>query len=268
MTKFTRPYDGFLHDKPMAVPEGEHHPRFEIASPYWPASFHNDPPSKLPLQILHIIRAGWEEMRAEDPNFFLGMTLHGSLIKGRSHDESDIDPIIVADENVAAATLQKHGVNYMQEASYEPYISAKNFLTTRFQQIMKAPLADAGLPESFAKSEVWSPIVLPDPQRYFTTIVPRYRKMLTWCLKHDKELFFPYPVEMIFRMRVGSGHIQDFRRSVIDSIERLNSKKHPDLAVLAWQGLAKNVVKEEELNREATIYFPQTTKDAREYFRL
>lgn len=207
-------------------------------------------------------------MRAEDPDFFLGMTLHGSLVKGRSHDESDIDPIIIADETIAAATLQKHGVDYEKDASYEPYSSAKHFLTTRFQEIIKVPLADAGLPESFAKSEVWAPIILPDPHHYFAAIVPHTREMLTWCLNNNKELFFPYPVEMIFRMRMGSGHIQDFRKSVIDSIEELHSEEHPDLATLAWQALARKVIKEEERNRGAAIYFPTTIDDAREYFHL
>jgi len=268
MTKFTRPWDGFWHDKPMPLPEGEQRNRFEIASPYWPNTYDNNPPTKLPLQILHIIRAGWEEMRAEDPDFFLGMTVHGSLVKGRSHDESDIDPIIIADENAAAVTLDKHGIKYDKDASYEPYISAKEFLTTRFQQVLKEPLAEAGIPKNFAKSEVWAPIVLPNPGEYFTHIVPRFKKQLTWCIRHDKELFFPYPVDMIFRMRIGSGYIQDYRRSVIESMATLTSRNNPNLGEMAWNAVSTKLVREEEWNRNATIYFPETIEEARTYFHL
>lgn len=266
MTKFTRPWDGFPHDKPMRVPKGEQHPRFEFASPYWPESYDNNPQSKLPLLILHTVRDTWNEMHREDPDFFCGLTVHGSLVKGRSHDESDIDPIIYTSKDTVEATLDKYKVIYDRTASYEPTSSAKEFVERRFREVLGAQSKGKPIPESFLRSELWGNMVLPND--YFKRIVPVASKMLKWCLKHNEKTFFPYPVDHLFHLRVGPGRINEYRRDVLDGMGNLSSKKYPNLADSAWQAVRNSVVAVEEWNRGATIYFPETYDEARQYFGL
>lgn len=266
MTKFTRPWDGFEHDKPMRVPEGKHLPRFEFASPYWPDPYDNIPQSRLPLLILHTVRDAWEQMRSEDPDFFCGLTLHGSLVKGRSHDESDVDPVIYTNKDAAAATLLKYKVAFDRSASYEPTASAKEFVERRFTETFRSQAAGKTIPESFFRSEIWANIVL--PVGYFKHVIPAASSTLKWCLKHKERTFVPYPVEHLFHLRVGMGRINEYRRDVLDGMGNLSSRKYPNLPDLAWQAVRNSVVGTEEWNRGATIYFPETYDEARQYFGI
>lgn len=253
------------HEKPPPLPDGERRKRFEFASPYWSDKYSNTPSHTLPLEILHTVREGWEVMRAEDPDFFCGLTLHGSLVKGRSHEHSDIDPIIYASKEAAPDTLRKYGIPF-GEYDGQLHANTKEFIESRFMGIVGASLKQAGFPQSYAMSEVWSPTAL--PSNYFTGIIPRWRSQIIWCLDTKNEVFMPYPVDHLFHMRIGSGLIQLYRQNILDGIESLESKHHPDIAEISWQSIARRVVQVEEWNRNATIHFPQTVGEAREYFHL
>lgn len=266
MTKFTRPWDGFLHDKPMPVPENEHRPRFELESPFWPDDYDNVPRSKIPRAILNTIIDGWEEMRDEDPEFFEGITLHGSLVKGRSHDESDIDPVVYANEDAAQATLDKHGITVPDDEDPElmRYVEAKDFIDTRFRAVVGKLLESRGFPKSYSKSETWGAMLLsPD---YFVSNFPQWEYNIAFCLKNDNEVFMPTPVEHLFHLRIGSGQIQTFRRQVFDGLESLPRQGRHDFGEIAWKSIARRVVQVEEWNRGATIMFPETIEEARHYF--
>jgi hypothetical protein len=266
VTRFINPLTGYRHDKPPKVPAGEVHPRFELASPYWPGASKEEPDSSQPLAVLRTLRSAWEELRAEDPDFFCGLTVHGSLVKGRSHSESDIDPVIYTNEGAAGDTLRKYGIEFDPQESYEPRSTAKDFVQTRFTEVLAKHAHAQIIPKSYLETNIWGNFILSDD--YFEQVGPRIRKQTLWCLANYEGPFVPAPFTHLFHLNVGSGQIPEFRGEVLDILEGWASKKHPNLGQHAWSGLKRRLIQVEEWNRGATIYFPETIQEARNYFLL
>ncbi len=213
-------------------------PRFELPTPFGPNLGEDGLDHTFASNALVAIRAGWEEMRALRPDMYEGLTLHGSLVKGRLHKDSDVDgyafcnPDASPDVDQQAQTdLRTHIANRLKSGGY-----GESFWTTDSYRVvdMSPRLLDAALQsvlrgfdrgDSFAHDLLGMDRILP-----------------------------------LFYMPVGSGSIPAYRSRVIS---RLAGSEHGEQV---WADMMDTLARKEEFRRRASIDLPRSLGAATVYF--
>ena len=241
------PYNTY-RDKPPAVSGGTLLPRFVLDSPYAPQ---DEGRSCLASEVLHSLRDGWEEVRGLSPQFkngLLGMTIIGSSVKGRLHDQSDIDPFIFFDPNYFPQ-LGPNGVRAVGSPNLdEMTIATRHIIRSKMEKFGRT-FADSRLHmEPMSKSRLDRGV----------EVLERTNKDRPQQL----DAFIGNSIVEMFYMRIGSGTIQDYRAYLIGKLAMSkNGEKF-------WRSIVQRLGFEEEMRRGAKIYLPQTLEDAKGYFRL
>lgn len=229
--------------KPPSL-DGEERKRFELASPYGPNLDDTSVDTTYAAELLHAVRDGWEEMRAENPDGFVGLTIHGSTIKGRIHDQSDVDPIIFFDQTAfGSGGMAEHIGKDMTEVAYREHVVPR--------------IEEAGYGSTFRNRWGVFPRVVNEPAvvKYLGYITRDAERTGAVTPSRNGDT-----LPSLFFMRVGSGHIPEYRQTVLDTLA------DSPVGEAVWKSLMWAVQDDEEHRRGATIYLPDTIQDGYEYF--
>jgi hypothetical protein len=221
---------------------GEPRPRFELATPFGPNANETGQDTQFAPEALHTLRDGWEEMHAQSPDFYVGMAVHGSVVKGRSHEHSDVDGIVFFDPD--APSVQS--LSYV-DMLRKPTADIRNTILKRLREkslaetftslgsYNKVAMNEGIIDKALAGGELGGPLV---PGRIGQDIM------------------------QLFCMRIGSGKLLEYRARVLDKLSQLENGEQ------IWQALMSDLASYEEARRDAKIYLPPTIKDGYDYFRV
>lgn len=232
--------------KPPSLAEGATRPRFELASSLGPNATESEPDRNFAPEVLHTARDGWNEMHQEHPDFYKGMTVYGSLVKGRGHEKSDVDAVIFYDPDSSYA---------QSFDSYAGMVSQPNedigkHINTHFQQ--------QGYGETFQGVGSYSKVAINeriiDDNIAFAEQAGQRSETAAGGID-------PSLVDL-FHMRVGDGDIQGYRQRVVDSLAASVGGE------AIWKEIMDQLGTKEEMRRGAEIHLPTSLDEAVGYFHL
>lgn len=248
--------DGFtesLARKPPALPGRPSMPRVELETPYGPGATELVSDEVFAGEILGQFAAGWELVRQSNPDFFTGITVRGSLIKGRARPESDVDVFLFFNRDLLEDTLQTHGISSGCELS-----DTEKLLKHTFQAPIKSHMRDAGLSEAQYNFEAGC-------YDYSTSKLPI--QLTNWTKLASGTPSYNLPpgtfVEL-FHPQLGTGDLAIYRTTIIETLLRLDRERSDGLGTTMWAELMKRLEHNEEHNRGASIYLP-ALEDALDY---
>lgn len=222
---------------------GEARRRFELATPFGPYPAEDGLDRVLAPGVLHVVREGWEAMRRAHPEFYIGLTIFGSTIKGRLHASSDIDFWIFVDPK------SYHGGS--------PYDRSKRIYDDASQHITQN-LRQHGYAPTFQKSYPYLQVAI-NTRRLCAYIDIAAEQYVRQPATFDE---WTHEILALFCFRLGSGRIQEFRAQTIDTLATLPHGQE------IWREMMHQLASWEEERRGASIYLPQTLEQARDYFGL
>ena len=227
--------------KPLPLEHGEERHRFELASPFGPYPGEDGLDRQFAKEILHDLRSGWEDLRATEPELYVGCTVHGSSVKGRMHDKSDLDVTVFFDPDSSGLKgfdLSKYlrtNQGIVTKAVNGPRPGHAANLKDRIVSFMHVGMNDRLIDESIASLEA----------------------------AHAKSQGASSSSYIsLFDLRIGGGKVAHFRQKMLSSIAQ---SEHADEI---WKQLAAEVVRHDEHRRGAQIYFPDNLRRADEHYGL
>jgi hypothetical protein len=233
-------------DKPAGL-GGELRPRFELASPYGPDADESGPDTEYAANVLHVVRAGWNEMHVGQPDLYVGMAALGSAVKGRIHKGSDVDGVIFynPDSAFAQSVIQGQLVDRINGDINDNILCA---------------LAAAGYGESFSGLGSFQKMALN------SGIIDNGIALAEMRLNREgvgsRLNKLDLAITAMFFMRVGNGTLQDHRKHLLD---RLSVSPFGEEI---WSNITGFIAEEEEFRRQATIFLPRSIKEAYGYFNV
>jgi hypothetical protein len=225
---------------------GERRHRFELASPYGPDPDEDGIDRTFAPKVLHVIREGWEELRAADPDLFAGLTIEGSLVKGRAHDRSDADLSIFFNPGPDDDSGSRWNRLEIVDEGVENTIDAA--------------ITDAGLPGTFRSrgSATYHPMNPDIVDEHVARAVDRTARLEAGEDRSDID----EDIIAMFHMRIGSGELPKLRKRVLDVLSS------SPVGETVFRKMMSTLGRREEVRREAEVYLPDTLEDGYDYFRL
>lgn len=242
-------------------------PRFVLRTEAYIDPVTSEPQPHAAIDALHEAREAWEEMRALDPDYFIGAVVFGSSVKGRFTNNhrfdghaSDIDMMILADPECGGKRQQ--------------------FTAPNVQEILRSRVVEKRVFSGLGGQPPHIINVNPD---HFIPVVEISKKiidrvilnMVKHYIRKEGEEFPAYKVGLKalyvpFMMRLGSGKLQEYRKHILDRIEGYAADCEPDQL---WRAIAVEIYYFEEAKtrsdqKRANIYLPKTIAEARHYFKL
>ena len=226
---------------------GEERPRFELASPYGPNLDEVGLDRQFASSALSTVRDGWNEMHEAHPDFFVGLVVGGSLVKGRAHEHSDIDATIFYDpdspyasslggladqEGQVAHDVQEHIIGHLKDAGFGETFQRRNNIGAF---ALNARLIDAAITDA-------------------TAIAERGERLLG---RIDLSVLMAP-----FKFRLGEGRLQEYRAQIVNGLSQSEQGRY------IWQLILLNLGQTEEYNRRASIRLPVELGRAATYFHL
>lgn len=234
---------------------GEQRHRFELHSPYGP-----DGESWLERSyaatVLREVRAGYEEIRAQNPGLYIGMTAYGSAVKGRFHPGSDLDLILFVDPK----STESHDTDVFQAG-----VAARSYITDGLAAVGLYHEVE-GPPRTFFAIAMNETIVQSLVERALSDLQMLFEMADSHERQRLQEQGFPATFlngreRALFYMQIGGGKVRDLRRQLLDALWEAG-----DGGDLIWRGIATSLSRVEEGRRGASIYFPDTLEKAYPYF--
>lgn len=235
-------------NKPPQCPEGPLLPRVVLATPYGPDATSEVPDEAFAYNVLGRVVDCWESTRAGNPDFFSGLTIRGSFVKGRARLESDLDLFLFFDPSQTDSTDR-----------YKQLEQAEVKIVDDFRAPLSEALLRGGFSDNLANPEL---DVYPITPASIITCLRKWAEQFEWELDSKScGNFIPAQVTALFHPQLGCGAVQDLRADIITQLQ--NHK----LGGQMWGCLMKELHRNEEWNRGADIFLP-TLDDAPDYFEL
>ncbi|TAH33875.1 hypothetical protein EYC59_04240 [Candidatus Saccharibacteria bacterium] len=226
-------------NKPPQCPEGQLLPRVVLATPYGPEATDEIPDETFAYNVLGQVIDCWESTRVGNPDFFSGLTIRGSFVKGRARLKSDLDLFLFFDPS--------------QTDSTDPYEQLEH-AQAKIVDDFRTPLSEALLHRGFSDT-----LATPELDVYSITPASIVSCLRKWVEQFEWELdskscgnFIPVNITALFHPQLGGGAVQDLR---VDIITQLQNHK---LGAQMWECLMKEIKRNEEWNRGADIFFADT----------
>lgn len=226
--------------------DGEARQRFELASPYGPELDDDGLDRRFASEVLRTVREGWNEMHASNPDFYVGMTVFGSAVKGRIHEGSDVDGMIFVDMDSDHAKSLEPGT-----LTDGPKQDVGRFILPHLQE--------KGYGETFQDGGSYRVMGL--SQELIELGIKGAETRLDRGVRSEL-IAISNSVTAMFCMRVGEGRLQEFRKTYLD---RLSASKHGETI---WNLVMDDLRLEEEKRRDANIYLPRSLDEAYGYFNI
>jgi len=232
--------------KPPSLAEGTVRPRFELASPLGPDAIENKLDRSFAPEALRTAREGWNEMRQAHPDFYTGMTIYGSLVKGRAHEQSDVDAVVFYDPDSA------YGKSFDSYAAMveQPNEDIARHIGKRFRH--KAYSDTFQGVGSYTKVAMNERII--DDNIAFAEQATQRPETADGGID-------PGLIDL-FHMRVGEGDIQAYRQRVVDNLAASAQGE------TVWREMMNQLKTKEEMRRGAEIHLPGSLAEATDYFGL
>jgi|GEM_PF-4031430 len=249
--------------KPPDVDGAERH-RFELASPYGPDATPDNPDREFAPEILHALRDSWEQLRAENPDYYIGLTVWGSAVKGRMHEETNKFDHSDVDVTVFLSDAAEPYWSDILGAEVKEFSQINSVLDALMQQQL-----GVGIPEELVQASFRSISEerLQEEVDYLVEALKVPRGLSELEAELDEEdilergkIVVPDVIRDLFAVQVGSGEIRNMRQYLLDVIGA-----QPE-AEKIWTMIRGGVVAKEEHNRKAKIYFPDNLESAQKMY--
>ncbi|MBP9820599.1 hypothetical protein KBC85_00475 [Candidatus Saccharibacteria bacterium] len=280
--------------KPPELVGGPFMPRVITSSPYGPGATEYKPDRLFARRVLNTLGRRWNKLQSRYPDCLWGCTLNGSIIKGRFHDNSDIDPFIFYDPNQANKMLIDNGVQpYSSLEEIKEWISKgydfsledydeygflkgcryemQDFIEREFKDaLLGAGIDNSNLLGSEISAESFEPTDERVAQQIHAFINTYKHEISKPANKRMKEFYWHIPpmVLALFHPQLGHGRVPEFREKILDGLFMLDEESDGVDGLELLRLLSESLACIEELNRRATIFLPDTFEDWYDYLEI
>ncbi|MBP7006087.1 nucleotidyltransferase domain-containing protein [Patescibacteria group bacterium] len=222
-------------------------------------------PDRFVHERLDAVQSGVEEIKGGDPSV-LGLTLYGSMVKGKAHEDSDIDGYLYLDAEQLAQNEARQALQENREPRPVTFdIGDTGTLSTypgeHLYDVYKPLIKDKFTKSGFLTEEQISDINLRPISK---EIIDRHLDSLQQALKlvrNGEENVSPEPSQNLyglFHLEVGRG-LGSYRQQVIEKLEGLGQEGEE-----IWSMIIGQTEKMEQyMYTDTPIHYPRTLAEAR-----